>query len=257
VAYNSLRKLKSGYQKVARLHGFHESNIGCPVVIGDKGTFKTVEGRRFEVANEILKSTHIVAISHVKGHIQAGFGGAIKNFGMGGVTKESKREIHRGSEPIYDRSKCILCGRCAEVCPFNAIKVKDKWYWNSRACLGCGKCVNSCPTGALRYRDADLQFLLALSAKACLEGKKVLYINQLKNIARACDCDPYAGPIICPDIGYLVSDDIVAVDKASLDLIRREKGRIFEKINKVDPEKQVRFAHSIGLGEIKYTMVEL
>jgi len=74
VAYNSLRRSKAGYKRVAKLHGFYESNVGCPVVIGDKGTFKiskTVNGRRFEVANEIVESTHIVAISHVKGHIQA------------------------------------------------------------------------------------------------------------------------------------------------------------------------------------------
>lgn len=254
VAYRGPRATKEGYKRVARLHGFSEKKIGCQVVIGEQGVPKTVEGRVFEVAEEIKNVSHIVAVSHVKGHIQAGFGGAIKNFGMGGVTKESKKRIHRGCEPVYDENNCILCGECAEVCPFNAIKVKKQWQWNNKACLGCGKCVNTCSTGALRFRDADLQYLLALSAKACVEGKKVLYINQLKNIARSCDCDPLAGPIICPDIGYLVSTDMVAVDKASLDLIHKEKGRVFEEVNGVDPEKQVRFAEEIGLGNTQYNL---
>ena len=257
VAYNSLRKTKNGYLRVAKLHGFSEHKIGCPIIIGDKGFVQVVEGRSFEVAEEVFKTPHLIAVSHVKGHIQAGFGGAIKNFGMGGVTKESKKMIHKGCEPVYNKKNCTLCGECEKACPFHAIKVKDRWYWNTKACLGCGRCVNACPTDALKFRDADLQYLLALSAKACVEGKKVFYINQLKNIARSCDCDPFAGPKICPDIGYIVSNDMVAVDKASLDLIHREKGRVFEKINKVDPEKQVRFAYNLGLGEINYSLVEL
>ncbi|HID25316.1 MAG TPA: DUF362 domain-containing protein, partial [Thermoplasmata archaeon] len=126
VAYRGPRETKEGYKRVARLHGFSEKKIGCPIVIGEQGVPKTVEGRVFEVAEEINNVSHIAAITHVKGHIQAGFGGAIKNFGMGGVTKESKEMIHRGCEPVYDKSKCTLCGKCAEICLFHAIKVKKQ-----------------------------------------------------------------------------------------------------------------------------------
>jgi hypothetical protein len=117
--------------------------------------------------------------------------------------------------------------------------------------------VDACPSKALQYQDADLQFLLACSAKACVQGKNVLYLNELKRIAKGCDCDPNAGPIICPDIGYLVGDDPVAIDKASLDLINKVKENVFEKINKVNPLKQIKYGEQIGLGSASYELIEL
>lgn len=257
VKYNSLRRSKKGYEQVARLHGFTKKKVGCSVVIGDEGVTKSVEQHDFEVAAEIADASHIVAISHVKGHVQSGFGGAIKNFGMGGVTRETKDMIHGGCEPNYFADRCTLCGQCVDVCPFNAISVGDSWERNTRKCLGCGKCVVACQYDALAYKDADLQYLLALSAKACVEGKNVLYVNELKRIAAGCDCDPFAGTIICPDIGYMVSDDAVAVDMASLDLIHEVKKDVFKQENGVDPYKQVRFGEEIGLGSSDYKLEEL
>ncbi|RLF28517.1 MAG: hypothetical protein DRN05_03885 [Thermoplasmata archaeon] len=258
VAYNSLRKTKKGYEKLAGIHGFTEKKIGCPIVISDRGVSKTVENRVFEVANELADTTHVVVVSHVKGHIQTGMGGAIKNLGMGGVTRETKIMIHNGSKPVYYKDKCIFCGLCAEICPFKAIKVdKKNWKRSEKKCFGCGLCVDVCENNALKHVDANIQYLLALSAKACVEGKNVVYINVLKNIARSCDCDPSAGPIICPDIGYLVSDDPVAIDKASLDLINHVRKNVFEKTNKVDPYRQIKYGEDVGLGTSSYQIVEL
>jgi len=258
VAYPGLRHYVSGYQQVARLHGYTMKKIGCDIIIDDSGVVKTVENRTFEVAWHLVNSSHIFAVSHVKGHIQTGFGGAIKNFGMGGVTKETKRKMHHGSRPVYTKGACTYCGVCAEVCPFDAIKVTDnKWSFSNRACFGCGVCVENCKSGAIKNTDADIQFLIACSAKACLEDKNVLYVNEIKRIARACDCDPFADPIICPDIGYVVSDDIISVDKASLDLINNVKKDVFVKHNKVDPMKQIRYGEEIGLGSSSYQLIEL
>jgi len=258
VAYPGLRHYVSGYQQVARLHGYTMKKIGCDIIIDDSGVVKTVENRTFEVAWHLVNSSNIFAVSHVKGHIQTGFGGAIKNFGMGGVTKETKRKIHQGSRPIYQKDACTFCGVCAELCPFEAISIKgDKWKQNMRSCFGCGVCVENCKSGAIKNTDADIQFLIACSAKACVEDKNVLYVNEIKRIARACDCDPFADPIICPDIGYVVSDDIVAVDKASLDLINNVKKDVFIKHNKVDPMKQIRYGEEIGLGSSSYQLIEL
>jgi uncharacterized Fe-S center protein len=258
VAYHGSRYTKLEYQNTAKFHGFTVKNVGCEVIIDDSGISTVVEGRTFEVADHLKNSSHIFALSHVKGHIQSGMGGAIKNFGMGGVTKETKIKIHHGSRPVYQKDSCTFCGICAEVCPFDAITVeKNTWTYDKGECFGCGVCVENCKTHALRNRDADMQFLLACSAKACVQGKNVLYLNELKRIAKGCDCDPNAGPIICPDVGYLVSDDPVAIDKASLDLINDVKENVFLNINKVDPLKQIKYGEEIGLGSSSYQLITL
>ena len=147
---------------------------------------------------------------------------------------------------------------CAEVCPFNSITVKEgDWSQNMRKCFGCGVCVDQCPSDCLEYKDADFNYVLACAAKACVEGKQVIYLNDVNRIAKSCDCDPFAGPVICPDIGYLVSDDPVAIDKASVDLIHKVKPDVFKKVNKIDPFKQITFAEDIGLGSASYQLIEL
>lgn len=247
VAYRAPRSTRHGYKMVAYKHGFGKDKMGCEVVIGERGVGVIEGGYSFEVAKEIYESTHLVVVSHVKGHIQAGFGGAIKNLGMGGVTKGTKRKIHRMSIPRFWAEKCDLCGSCSEVCPSRAITIDSNWRYDSNACAGCGKCVSSCPTGALSYKIMDLQKGLALAAKACTRGKRVLYINALVNITRSCDCDPHPNPIICPDIGYLASNELAAIDRASLELINEVKPRILEETNQIDPTKQVQYAQEIGL----------
>jgi uncharacterized Fe-S center protein len=258
VAYPGLRHSVSGYKQLAEIHSFTPENVGCQVIIDDKGVPITVENREYEVAQHLVKSPYIFAITHVKGHVASGMGGAIKNFGMGGVTKETKIKMHHGSRPIFQKDACTYCGICSEVCPFDAIEVSENnWIKSSGSCFGCGVCVDACATNALSYEDTNFQYLLACSAKACVQSKSVIYLNEVKRIARSCDCDPFAGPVICPDIGYLVADDPVAVDKASLDLIHDVKANVFEKENKVNPIKQIEYGEEIGLGSSKYSLIEL
>ena len=258
VAYTGLRHSKTGYLKLAKIHGFTKKKVGCTVVIDDSGIPITVEEREYDVAKHLVESTHIFALSHIKGHVATGMGGAIKNFGMGGVTKETKRKMHHGSRPFYQKDACTYCGVCAEVCPFNAIEVKEgKWKQNMGSCFGCGVCVDACKSNALNHKDADFQYVLACAAKACVYNKNVIYLNEVKRIARSCDCDPFAGPVICPDIGYLVSDDPVAIDKASLDLIHDVKPNVFEKENRISPLKQIKYGEEIGLGSSSYQLIRL
>ena len=247
VSYPSPRATRDGYKRVAYRHGFGEDNMGCGVVIGVEGVKVVEGGHSFEVAKEMYESTHFVVMSHVKGHIQTGFGGAIKNLGMGGMTKSTKRMIHRMSMPKHLAEKCDLCGSCAEICPCNAITVDSDWKYDRVACLGCGECVFTCPNEALSYEVMHLQKGLALATKACIRGKRVLYISTLENIARGCDCESHPGPIICPDIGYLASNEPVAIDRASLQLINEVKPGVFEKVNRIDPSKQIRYSQEIGL----------
>ncbi|MBN2065328.1 MAG: DUF362 domain-containing protein [Candidatus Thermoplasmatota archaeon] len=255
VAYPGLRHTKRGYENVAKMHGY--TKLGCNVIIDDTGVGVTVEGRTYEVGTTLHASSHLVAFSHVKGHTATGMGGAIKNLGMGGVTKETKRWMHNGSKPIYNEKNCTYCGVCADVCPFDAITVnKKKWKVSKRKCFGCGVCVDNCKQQALTNKDKNLQYLLACSAKACVHQKDVLYINDVNRISRSCDCDPIAGPLVCPDLGFLVADDMVAIDKASLDLVNNAKPDVFQKVNNVDPEKQIKYGEEIGLGSASYTLIE-
>jgi len=258
VAYTGMRHSKTGYRKLAEIHGFTMKKVGCDVIIDDKGIPITVENREYEVAEHLVESTHIFALSHIKGHVATGMGGAIKNFGMGGVTKETKIRMHHGSRPIYQKDACTYCGACAEVCPFNALKIKENsWKQNMKSCFGCGVCVDACKSDALTYKDADFQYVLACAAKACIQDKNVIYLNEIKRIARSCDCDPFAGPVICPDIGYLVSDDPVAIDKASLDLVNNVKKDVFEKENNISPLKQIKYGEEIGIGSPSYQLIEI
>jgi uncharacterized Fe-S center protein len=179
-------------------------------------------------------------------------GGAIKNFGMGGVTKETKRKMHLGSRPIFKKDSCTYCRVCDEVCPFDAIKIyKTNRKQKNISCFGCGVCVDNCNQKALKNIDADIQYLIACDAKACVKDKNVIYLNELKMIANNCDCDPFAKNIICPDIGYLICDDPVAIDKASLDLINDIKPDFFKE-KKVNPIKQIKYGEEMGLGSSSY-----
>jgi uncharacterized Fe-S center protein len=256
VAYPGLRHSKIGYKRLAKMHGY--GKLGCDILIDDAGVKVKIEGRDYEVGKTLHSSSHIFAFSHVKGHIATGMGGAIKNFGMGGVTKEDKRRMHHASRPVFEKDACTFCGICSEVCAFDAIKVTDNsWKFSKRKCFGCGVCVENCDRKALTNEDKDFQYLLACAAKACIQDKNVIYLNDVNRISRSCDCDPFAGPIVCPDIGFLVSDDIVAIDKASLDLINDIKPDVFIEKNKVDPIKQIKYSEEIGLGSTSYQIIEI
>jgi len=165
---------------------------------------------------------------------------------MGGVTKETKKWMHTQAKPSYISENCTFCGQCAKICPFHAINVKDhQWIHASNKCFGCDACVQNCVTNALEHQSGhSLQYLLACASKASVQGKKVIYLNEL-------------GPIICPDIGYLVSTDPVAIDTASIDLIYSKRPDIFKKKTHIDPYDQIQSAETIGLGTSQYRLTSL
>jgi len=252
VAYSEPRFTKKGYEEVACQHGFTPENVGCEAIIGEAGVEVEEGGYRFEVAREIQECSHLVVMSHAKGHLYSGFGGAIKNLGMGGMTKSTKQLIHHWCTPVYTQERCDLCGDCAEVCYGSAITVDSEWKYNAVTCEaweGCGRCVAVCSNGALNLLVMNLQKGLALAAKACVQGKRVMYFNALTNITRGCDCDGDPGPIVCRDIGYLASNELAAIDKASLDLINEVKPQVLKEMTGVDGSKQVQYARQMGISD--------
>jgi len=274
----------SQYLATAARNGFTEESLGAPVVIADgeqgyDGEWaaipKQVSGcplDRIKIASKIIDADSMIAVSHLKGHELAGFGGSIKNVAMGCVTKDSKGAQHRANRAIMDISKCNGCGQCVEGCSFKALSlVEEKAVRDEEKCLDCSHCLYQCPEDVYSLPSgAKERFQLFLAhAAAGVLGRfqsKVAFINFLQDVTRLCDCVSPSGFPVVPDIGILASKDVVAIDKASLDLIaqRRPLGKLADisspdilgKINGTDSLIQVRTAHKLGLGNIEYHLVQ-
>lgn len=258
--YHGKRYSVEEYIKTAEKNGFSKESMGCEVVVFNEGVDVETKNMIVKVCKPLAEADALLVLSHVKGHIDAGFGGAIKNLGMGGVCRKTKQDIHSFSQPILE-GDCKLCGTCVKVCENKAVTLgKDKPNFNYSNCYGCGKCIIYCPNKALKPKRDVFDTLLAEAANAVIKNKKVYYINVLLKISRYCDCfRGDAGGIVCPDIGILLSKDIVAIEKASFDLINRTVGEedLFKKINNKSPLLQIRAAEKLGMGSQKYILKEL
>ncbi|MBN2015831.1 DUF362 domain-containing protein [Candidatus Dojkabacteria bacterium] len=257
VAYTSERSTVGGYKKAIRRRGFLKvarckiSNKGVPVKTKDM---------RVEVAKVLAKAKHVLVISHVKGHECCGFGGAIKNLGMGGITRESKVKEHNFAKPIWVK-ECQGCGTCAKLCPASAIKiVNGKAHVDLNECMGCSLCEMVCSYNCIKSRKALFDDLLAQAACAVMKKmpRKVLYINYLKNITEHCDCYDDAGKIVSKDIGVLFSTNPVAIDKASIDLINKiNKKDVFKKLWNRDPLLHIEYASKYSTFSERYSLIDV
>jgi len=242
VMYPGSRDTIDKYVETARRHGFTDLDIGCPVIISDDSVKVRGKHMEFEVCKDIAEADGILVISHVKGHMCSGFGGAIKNLGMGGVSKNTKKSIHVNGQPSCT-GECTLCGTCVEMCPVDAVKIeKEKVVFDYNfGCWGCGVCAEHCPDNALTYRKASFDELIADSANAVLKGKeKQYYINVVNDITRLCDCLSDPGEILIPDVGIVLSDDIVEAERTSLKEINCLAGRdLFREVHNKNAGKHV------------------
>ena len=219
VLYPGARSTPEGYLKVARENGFGDFEV----VISEN--YEKVRG--VEVAKEIVEADSLLVLTHVTGHISMGFAGAIKNLGMGGVSRKEKRKIHAPMGPRHKRSKCTACGECVKACPFGFLQlVDDRLKLTLKDCPACGGCVKACTTGALwessgaRKKTFELLAHAARAVVSPFEGSDVAYVSVLKNITELCDCTKYTGRFVCRDIGYLTGKDPLEVDSRTVELIR-------------------------------------
>ncbi len=245
VVYNSPRDSIDGYLKSAAANGYDENAVGAPIIVSNRSV--GVEGKlmTYRIASEPLEADGVLLLTHVKGHIACGMGGAIKNIGMGCMAKETKREIHTGGEPRYDEG-CVQCGICVENCPTENISIEnDRPLFGRTWCSGCSNCSIVCPEGCIRTNLANFDELLAeAAALAHSRFKKIYAVNVLKNISKLCDCIAASGPIIVEDIGYICGNDMISVDTASLEVIRKTTGKedIFAEYNLRSSWEHVRAA---------------
>ncbi len=261
--YPGPRQSADSHIELAKEHGFGYAPID---ILDSEGEMAVrTDMNHF---NEVWVGTHFsnydtyIMVSHFKGHMMAGFGGAIKNISMGMGSLSGKTAMHRSHYPLTDPEKCINCGLCVQNCATNAITL-DPLRVKPSACVGCGKCIAVCPQKCFAVADqkGSLYFMEKLSeyAKGISENTNMVYINFINNVSPDCDCSSHPHDPFVHDIGILASTDPVALDKACLDMVNKAVGSddAFLKVNRVSGNHQLTYGEKIGLGTQQYTLVEL
>lgn len=224
----ALEHMDSAYE-----NGFSPFSTGCHVIIADglKGTdeaYVPVHNgelvKEAKIGRAIMDADVFVSLTHFKGHEMAGFGGAIKNIGMGGGSRAGKMEMHNDGHPKVSAKKCIGCGRCVNICAHGAPVVTDgKAKIDVAKCVGCGRCLGICPMDAISTMyDASLDNLnkkMAEYAQAICYGRPHFHISLIVDVSPYCDCHGENDAPIVADIGMLASFDPVALDQACVDLV--------------------------------------
>ncbi|MFH0796557.1 MAG: DUF362 domain-containing protein [Candidatus Omnitrophota bacterium] len=293
---DSARPAPIDYLEIANESGYNHLTLGAPVIIADgiygRDAVKVKAGRLLKevcVPSAIFDANSMIVLTHVKGHIQAVLGGAIKNVAMGGIAStprgsgwhQGRGKIHflAGEIMSWDKTRCVRCYDCVKICPVEAISFPDKKTYtvDAEECWRCGRCSRICPTGAITVPGSHIRFLEALAEGAAavlstFKKKKVFYVNFLLEMQPECDCMPVADPPVAQDQGILLSEDIVAIDTATLDILSRvkplpdsraeglkmEKGKdIFSLLHKKDARLQVKFAEKSGLGSSGYRLIKI
>ncbi len=225
--YKRERYTPEGYRRVARLHGFGE----FPIVIADdrRVRYAWAGGLRIPIPGQLLEADSLLVLSHATGHIFTAFGGAIKNLGMGCVTREGKGLIHGFAKPGYHRGRCRACGACARACSQNLIRLeKDHIDISLRDCTGCGACAKACPSGALEVSEESVRRSFAAfgaAARAVMEQfppERVFFVTAIKRVTELCDCAKSGGKFISPDIGFIAGRDPLELDMETARLIREK-----------------------------------
>jgi hypothetical protein len=272
--YAGQRSNSHDHLMVAAQHGYSIEKLGAPVIIADglKGRnqvdVKIEGGKHFKsvrIASDFLVADAMAALTHVTGHLAAGYGGAIKNVGMGCAARAGKLAQHSDILPQIVKSKCTGCGICVKWCPEHAVAViEKKAQVNQSLCISCGECNAVCNSGAVKYtwgnKSTMLSERIAEHAFGALKDKKgkCAFMNFIIKFTHDCDCMRIKQERAIPDVGILASKDIVAIDRASIDLVNKAAGRdIFKEMTPhLDYMAQVAHGEALGLGSQSYDLVE-
>ena len=268
-------------------NGFGYACVGAPLIISDglRGvteTEVTIDAeilKKTYIGTEIVEADSIVAMTHFKCHELTGFGGAIKNMGMGCASRKGKLVQHSTVAPKVSQKNCVGCGICPRSCAYDAIVITDgKAFIDPQKCVGCSRCITVCPVKAINIQWNETSNLvmrkMAEYAKGALTGKsgKTIYINFITQVSPACDCYGHADAPIVNDIGICASTDPVAIDQACADLVNGARGNEGsalqsghepggDKFRGVYPdiqwEVQLEHGEKIGLGSRKYELVRI
>lgn len=261
----------------AEEHGFTFEAVRTPVIIADglhgadQVAVPITGGRHFKeirIASALHQAPSAIVLTHVKGHLMMGFGGSIKNVGMGCAARAGKLAQHQGGHPKFDQKKCKSCGTCVRWCPTDALSLKGKLErvaLEPEKCIGCGECLALCPFDAIGFdwktHGSEFTEKVCEHVLGYLADKSgcVGYLNFITQVTRNCDCMGNKQEVEKPNIGILASTDIVAVDQAAADLTRERYGE--DVWAKWWPESgyeyQFEYAEKLGIGTRAYELKEI
>lgn len=277
---NALDHLDSAY-----MNGFNPLSVGCHVIIGDglKGTDEVavpVDGefcKHAYIGRAVMDADVFISLTHFKGHEGAGYGGALKNIGMGCGSRLGKKDMHSSEKPSVDQSACVGCGVCRKNCAHDAIHVDGKAYIDATKCAGCGRCIAVCPKGCIHPMDKRAHEILSRKiaeyTAAVVRGRECFHISLACDISPYCDCFNRNDAPIVEDIGMFASFDPVALDQACADQVNAahplRNSLLYERIqNKgtthaktmfpaTDFESALDHGEKLGIGSRQYELKKI
>ena len=231
--YPGSRKNALEHLECANLNGFNSISTGCQIIIGDglRGTDEVevpvVNGEYCQTAligHAIMDADIFISLSHFKGHETTGFGGAIKNIGMGCGSRAGKKEQHTNGQPTIHEDMCRGCRRCMRECANNGLVFDEetkKMHIDGANCVGCGRCIGACNFDAIEFENwaatKDLNCRMAEYTKAVVDGRPNFHISLVVDVSPNCDCHAENDAPILPNIGMFASFDPLALDQACVD----------------------------------------
>ena len=280
------RKNALDHLDAAYTNGFSPFSTNCHILIGDglKGTDEVlvpVEGGEYvkeaKIGRAIMDADVFISLTHFKGHEATGFGGALKNIGMGCGSRGGKMEMHSAGKPYVYTENCIGCGRCVKICAHDAPVVTDrKAFIYEEKCVGCGRCIGVCPTDAVIAASDEsndiLNCKIAEYTKAVLQGRPHFHISIVVDVSPNCDCHGENDIPIVPNVGMFASFDPVALDQACADAVNRQPVMVGSQLDKMPKVHGDHFKDSapatdwrvginhgvkIGLGTDQYELIEI
>ena len=277
---NALDHLDAAYE-----NGYNPFTTGCHVIIADglKGTDETlvpVDGqyvKEAKIGRALMDADIVISLTHFKGHESTGFGGALKNIGMGGGSRAGKMEMHSAGKPHVEQDVCIGCGMCKKNCAHSAITIENrKASIDHSKCVGCGRCIGACPVDAIHAGEDEsydiLNKKIAEYACAVVHDRPNFHINLVIDVSPYCDCHAENDLPIVPDVGMFASFDPVALDVACADAVNRQPinpGSLLDErehvhhdhFTDVTPETNwhscVEHAQKLGIGTCAYELIEV
>ncbi len=224
---DALEHLDAAYE-----NGYNPFTTGCQIIIGDglKGTDEAYvpvpageHVKEAKIGRAVMDADVVISLNHFKGHELTGFGGALKNIGMGCGSRAGKMEMHSEGKPRVISAQCVACGACLKICAHGAISFQDKKAKiDHTRCVGCGRCIGTCrfnAIGAAWDESTDiLNKKIAEYTWAVLHDRPHFHINMVIDLSPFCDCHAENDAPILPDIGMFASFDPVALDVACADM---------------------------------------